>query len=80
MKKDGSAKLHLREESEDINSSVRALKISTICDKDELKWPVRLFGLNLRRGSLKFLSLLKIKNILSLILQRSEFRQTVEKG
>lgn len=48
--------------------SIKSLQISTICDKDELKWPVRFFGLNLPRGSLKILALLRIKNILGLIL------------
>jgi B12-binding domain/radical SAM domain protein len=50
-------------------SSARALQVSTICDKDELKWPVRFLRLNLPRGPLKFLSLLRIKNILGLILR-----------
>ncbi len=53
---------------ESVDLSPQALKISTICDKDELRWPVRLFGLNLPRGSLKFLPFLRIGNILRLIL------------
>jgi B12-binding domain/radical SAM domain protein len=55
-------------ESANIDLSSEALKISTICDKDELRWPVRLFGLNLPKGSLKFLPFLRIGNILKLIL------------
>ncbi len=51
-----------------IHLSSDALKNSTICDKDELRWPVRLFGLNLPKGSLKFLPFLRIGNILKLIL------------
>jgi B12-binding domain/radical SAM domain protein len=56
-------------QEEDANSSVKSLKISTICDKDELKWPVRFLRLNLPKGPLKFLALLRIKNIISLILR-----------
>ena len=77
--KEGSVKLDPQKEPEDANSSVRTLKISTICDKDELKWPVRFFRFNLRKGSLKFLSLLKIKNILSLILRRDDLSSKTEK-
>lgn len=51
-----------------VDLSPQALKISTICDKDELRWPVRLLGLNLPKGSLKFLPFLRIGNILKLIL------------
>ena len=49
-------------------SNTGSLQISTICDKEELKWPVRVFKFNLRRSSLKILALLRIRNILSLIL------------
>lgn len=63
-----SAKPDLPKKSEVTPPSTGVLQVSTICDKDELKWPVRFFRLNLPKGSLKFLSLLKIKNILSLIL------------
>jgi len=69
MKKGESAQLDQPKEPAGANSSVRALKISTICDKDELKWPVRFFKLNLPKGSLKFLALLRMKNIISLILR-----------
>jgi hypothetical protein len=55
--------------SGDTGSSVRAIQVSTICDKDELKWPVRFLKLNLPKGPLKFLSLLRMKNILGLILR-----------
>jgi hypothetical protein len=55
--------------SGDTGSTVSALQISTICDKDELKWPVRFLKFNLPRGPLKFLSLLRIKNILGLLLR-----------
>jgi len=61
--------------SGDTGSSVGAIQVSTICDKDELKWPVRFLGLNLPRGPLKFLSLLRIKNILGLLL-RGDDRST----
>lgn len=85
MTKEGSVKAQPKpgqqKELEDVNSSVRALKISTICDKDELKWPVRFFKLNLPKGSLKFLALLRLKNILSLILRGNESpSEEVEKG
>ncbi len=70
-----SAKPDLQKKSEVTFPSAKALQVSTICDKDELKWPVRFFRLNLSKGSLKFLSLLRIKNIFSLILQGSEFHQ-----
>ncbi len=53
---------------DNLNLSTETLKISTICDKDELRWPVRLFGLNLPKGTLKFLPFLRVGNILKLIL------------
>jgi B12-binding domain/radical SAM domain protein len=53
---------------EGVNLSTETLKISTICDKDELRWPVRLLGLNLPKGALKFLAFLRMGNILKLIL------------
>jgi B12-binding domain/radical SAM domain protein len=56
-------------QEDDANSSVKSLKISTICDKNELKWPVRFLKFNLPGGSLKFLALLRLKNIISLILR-----------
>jgi B12-binding domain/radical SAM domain protein len=49
-------------------SNPESLQLSTICDKDELKWPVRILKFNVRSSSLKMLSLLRIKNILGLIL------------
>jgi B12-binding domain/radical SAM domain protein len=49
-------------------SNPESLQLSTICDKDELKWPVRFLKFNVRKSSLKMLSLLRIKNILGLIL------------
>ena len=49
-------------------SNPESLQLSTICDKDELKWPVRVLKFNVRNSSLKMLSLLRIKNILGLIL------------
>jgi len=66
---EGQAKTGRQDNVEDANSSVRDLKTSTICDKDELKWPVRFLKLNLPGGSLKLLALLRIKNIISLILR-----------
>jgi B12-binding domain/radical SAM domain protein len=51
------------------DSSVRSLKNSTICDKNELKWPVRFLKFNLPKGPLKFLALLRIRNIISLVLR-----------
>jgi B12-binding domain/radical SAM domain protein len=57
-------------------SNAGSLRLSTICDKEELKWPVRVFKFNLRRGSWKILSLLRIKNILSLILWGDGLRST----
>ena len=53
---------------EDFEISPDRLKYSTICDKDELRWPIRFFGLNLPKGSLKFLPFIRIGNILKLIL------------
>lgn len=79
MTKEGSVKLDPQKEPEDANLALRALKISTICDKDELKWPVRFFRFNLRKGSLKFLALLRIKNILSLILRGDDLSSKTEK-
>ncbi len=49
-------------------SNAGSLQLSTICDKDELKWPVRLLKFDIRHGSLKILSLLRMRNILGLIL------------
>lgn len=65
----GSAESPTQQSSKETDSSVRSPKISTICDKNELRWPVRFFGLNLPRGSLKFLALLRIGNIIKLILR-----------
>jgi B12-binding domain/radical SAM domain protein len=48
-------------------SNPESLQLSTICDKDELKWPVRVLKFNVRSNSLKMLSLLRIKNIIRLI-------------
>jgi B12-binding domain/radical SAM domain protein len=59
---------------------LRTLKTSTICDKGELRWPVRFLRFNLRRGSLKFLALLRIKNILSLILRGSNESRATDKA
>jgi len=56
-------------QSDNDESPVDPIQASTICDKDELKWPVRFLGLNLPKGPLKFLSLLRIKNILGLLLR-----------
>jgi hypothetical protein len=58
---------------------VSALKISTICDKDELKWPVRFLKLNLPSGSLRFLAFLRIRNIISLILRGGDAPSIKEK-
>jgi B12-binding domain/radical SAM domain protein len=69
-----------QQQSEDAGSSVRALQVSTICDKDELKWPVRFLNLNLPKGPLKFLSLLRMKNILGLILRGDDVPPGAEKG
>lgn len=49
-------------------SNAGSLQLSTICDKDELKWPVRLLKFDICHGSLKILFFLRIKNILGLIL------------
>jgi hypothetical protein len=68
-----------QQDSEDAGSSVRSLQVSTICDKDELKWPVRFLNFNLPKGPLKFLSLLRIKNILSLILRGDDSSTKAEK-
>ncbi len=66
------SKAHRHGEAEAANSSLRDLKTSTICDKDELKWPVRFLRINLPKGPLKFLALLRIKNIISLVLRGNE--------
>lgn len=79
MTKEGSVKLDPQKEPGDANLALRALKISTICDKDELKWPVRFFKLNLPKGSWKFLALLRIKNILNLILRGDDLSSKTEK-
>ncbi len=62
-----------------VHPSVKALCTSTICDKDELKWPVRFLNFNIPRGSLKFLLLLRIKNILSLILRGDDLQSKSDK-
>ncbi len=66
------SKVHLQEEPEPANSFIQDLKTSTICDKNELRWPVRFLHINLPKGPLKFLALLRIKNIISLILYGNE--------
>jgi hypothetical protein len=60
-------------------SSVDPIQASTICDKDELKWPVRFLGLNLPKGPLKFLSLLRMRNILGLLLRGDDSSPKTEK-
>lgn len=56
-------------------NSVRALKTTTLCDKDELKWPVRFLKFNFNRTSLRLLAFLRLKNILWLILRGGNFRK-----
>ena len=82
LAKDGSGEIRsepAQQPSGDAVSSVKALQVSTICDKDELKWPVRFLNFNLPKGPLKFLSLLRMKNILSLILRGDELLPKEEK-
>jgi B12-binding domain/radical SAM domain protein len=52
-----------------IEKQIDRLKTSTLCDKNELEWPVRFFKFNVTRKSLRFLAFLKIRNILWLILR-----------
>jgi radical SAM superfamily enzyme YgiQ (UPF0313 family) len=67
----------VRMEVKDLRKQTNTLKTSTLCDKNELKWPVRFFKFNVTRKSFRlsafrFASLttgLRIKNILWLILR-----------
>jgi B12-binding domain/radical SAM domain protein len=61
----------------DLKNQIHRLKTSTLCDKNELKWPVRFFKFNVTKKSFgllafRFASLttgLRIKNIFWLILR-----------
>jgi B12-binding domain/radical SAM domain protein len=65
-------------------NQIDRLKISTLCDKNELKWPVRFFKFNVtkksfRLSAFRFASLatgLRVKNILWLILRGENFRKS----
>ncbi|MCJ7578187.1 MAG: TIGR04190 family B12-binding domain/radical SAM domain protein [candidate division Zixibacteria bacterium] len=60
------------------------LKTSTLCDKNELKWPVRFFKFNVTKKSFRLLAFrfaslttgLRIKNILWLILRGRKSQKT----
>ncbi len=63
---DGDRKVHTG--SDHLNRPKYGLKTSTLCDKDELRWPVRFLKFNFTRTSFKLLAFLRPKNILWLIL------------
>ena len=64
-------------ELNDLNKRTCGLKTSTICDKSELRWPVRFFKFNFTRKSFRLLAFLRLKNILWLILRGEIFRKFV---
>jgi B12-binding domain/radical SAM domain protein len=59
-------------------NQIDRLKISTLCDKNELKWPMRFFKFNVTKKPFRLLAFrfaslatgLRVKNILWLILRR----------
>lgn len=59
----------VRTNSDDLNKPKHRLKTSTLCDKDELRWPVRFLRFNFTRTSFRLLAFLRLKNILWLILR-----------
>jgi hypothetical protein len=69
----------------DPKKQIDSLKTSTLCDKNELKWPVRFFKFNVNKKSFRLLAFrfaslttgLRIKNILWLILRGENFRKFV---
>ena len=65
----------VRTNSDDLNKPKHRLKTSTLCDKDELRWPVRFLKFNFTRASFRLLAFLRLKNILWLILRGPNFRK-----
>jgi radical SAM superfamily enzyme YgiQ (UPF0313 family) len=69
----------------DPKNQTNLLKTSTLCDKNELKWPVRFFKFNVTLKSFRLLAFrfaslttgLRIKNILWLILRGGKPRKLV---
>ena len=69
----------------DPKKQIDSLKTSTLCDKNELKWPVRFFKFNVTKKPFRLLAFrfaslttgLRIKNILWLILRGENFRKFV---
>ena len=80
---EGDCKLELK--LNDLKEQRNRLKISTLCDKNELKWPVRFFKFNVTRKSFKLLAFrfaslttgLRIRNILWLILRGENLKKFV---
>ncbi|MFQ6002756.1 MAG: hypothetical protein ACE5KJ_03335 [Candidatus Zixiibacteriota bacterium] len=73
MANDGPSKGQMK--LNDLNKRIHGLKTSTICDKSELKWPVRFLKFNFTRRSFKLLAFLRVKNILWLILRGGNSRK-----
>jgi hypothetical protein len=59
----------------DLKKRTDGLRTSTLCDKSELKWPVRFFKFNFTRKSFRLLAFLKIKNILWLLSRGETLRK-----
>jgi B12-binding domain/radical SAM domain protein len=73
MEDDGDRKEETN--SEDLEKLARGLNTSTLCDKDELRWPVRFLRFNFTRRSFRLLAFLRLRNILWLILRRGNLRK-----
>ena len=66
IERDGDRKVQTS--PDDLNKPKHGLKTSTLCDKDELRWPVRFLRFNFTGRSFRLLAFLRLKNILWLIL------------
>jgi B12-binding domain/radical SAM domain protein len=69
----GNRKVHPG--SDDLNRPKHGLRTSTLCDKDELRWPVRFLKFNFTRTCFRLLAFLRLKNILWLILRGGNSRK-----
>jgi len=58
-----------------LRKPARALGTSTLCDKNELKWPVRFLRFNFTRTSFRLLAFLRLRNILWLILRGGNVKE-----
>ncbi len=59
----------------ELKKRTNGLKTSTLCDKTELKWPVRFFKFNFTRKSFKLLAFLRIRSILWLLLSGDSYKK-----